>query len=326
MWVVPDQVVLRYNRAKTVARPPVAQLLPSATCTYDERLVIDDAANAVQVCSGVIGNPALRARTNTNQNVSAEWYPNKDTMLSLSAFNQKGKIGAAIPFGLARVPLFAGSDLVIPPTDVKVSDLAFNYSTYMNAAPVARKGLEFGAKTAFSFLPWFLRYTGMDLNYTKLRSASGADNIVDLLTGEPLPPARESKYSYNAALWYDDGRLSARLAVQAVGQYFNCVAGCNQGGMRNYPSAATAAGGLVSVAPYSPGSPNFKDATRFIDGKISWKWRPNVEVFAEGRNLGNATQTQSQGQYSPFADGTPNILDYAYVGRRIMIGLNFRTM
>ena len=44
------------------------------------------------------------------------------------------------------------------------------------------------------------------------------------------------------------------------------------------------------------------------------------------RNLGNATTTNSQGSSTPFADGTPNLLDYAYAGRRIMVGLNFRTL
>jgi hypothetical protein len=93
--------------------------------------------------------------------------------------------------------------------------------------------------------------------------------------------------------------------------------------MRNYPSGA---GGQMSTLPYSPGSPNFKDATRFIDGKIGYKWKPGVEFFIEGRNLGNATTTNSQGPYAPFADGTPNLLDYAYSGRRIMVGVNLRTM
>jgi outer membrane receptor protein involved in Fe transport len=78
--------------------------------------------------------------------------------------------------------------------------------------------------------------------------------------------------------------------------------------------------------PYNPGSPNFRDTTRFIDAKLAYKLMPNLEVFVEGRNLGNATTTNSQGSFAPFADGTPNILDYAYSGRRLMVGMNFRTM
>ena len=99
--------------------------------------------------------------------------------------------------------------------------------------------------------------------------------------------------------------------------YFDSRAGVN-----NYPNAAPVRVGF----PYNPGSPNFKDATRYIDAKLSYRWRPNVEFFIEGRNLANATTSNSQGQYAPFADGTPNLLDLNYSGRRIMVGANFRTM
>lgn len=323
LWMVPDQFVVRYSGAKTVARPPVTYLLPSGNCKYDETLYDRD-PNATQRCSGTIGNPALQAQMNFNQNLSAEWYPNRDTMFSLAYFKQDGKIGPAISQGVNRLPLAGGGALVDPVTGVALSDIDFDYSVWQNGAATSRKGFEFGTKTAFTFLPWFLRYTGFDANYTKLRSATSSENVVDLLSGEPLPVARESAYSYNAALWYDDGRFTARVAVQAVASYFNCLAGCGSQDAYNYPAAGVTTG-MVRF-PYNPGSPNFKDATRFIDAKIAYRWKPNIEFFVEGRNLGNATTSSSQGKYATFTDGTPSLLDYAYAGRRIMVGVNFRTM
>lgn len=320
LWVVPDTVVLRYNHAKTVARPPVSALLPAGRCIYDQRLE-DLGDNVDQSCSGTIGNPALQAQKNINQNLSLEWYPNKDTMFSLAYFKQDGKVGPAVKYGKTGVKVFDGSSEVDPATGMPLGDMKFDYSTWVNGAATSRKGLEFGSKTAFTFLPWFLRYTGLDLNYTKLRSATSSANVVDLITGDPLPPARESKYSYNWALWYDDGQWSGRVAVQAVASFFNCIAACGANTVNNFPNAG---GGRTTVLPYNPGSPNFRDATRFLDGKIAYKWRPNVEFFVEGRNLGNATTSNSQAQYSAFADGTPNLLDYAYSGRRIMVGVNIR--
>jgi TonB-dependent receptor len=323
MWLVPDKLVTRYSHAKTVARPPVTYLLPAGTCTYDETLA-DRNPGAAQSCSGTIGNPGLKPQTNVNQNLSFEYYPNKDTMFSFAAFKQEGKIGPAAGRGVNNVPLAGGGNLVDPVSGMSLADLNFSYSLWLNGAATTRKGLEFGTKTAFTFLPWFLRYTGFDANYTKLRSVTTTENTVDLLTGTPLPPERESKYSYNWALWYDDGRLSARVAVQAVASYYNCIAGCTSRDMSNYPAIGVNSGAINF--PYNPGSPNFKDSTRFIDGKISYRWKPNIEFFLEGRNLGNATTSNSQGAYAPFADGTPNLLDYAYAGRRIMVGVNFRTM
>ncbi len=315
MWVVPDQLVLRYNRAKTLARPPVDRLLPAGLCIYDERLGDED-----QTCSNVVGNARLGAQRNLNQDLSAEYYPSKDTMFSLAYFKQKGIVGPSIAQGVNSVPLFAGSNVVDPATGRPLSALNFDYTTWMNGVPTTRKGWEFGMKTAFTFLPSFLRYTGFDANYTKLASVSSTQNVVDLITGDVLPPLRESKYSYNWALWYDDGRLTARVAVQAVDSYFTCIAACAANSVNNYPNAY----GNGRPLPWNPGSPNFRDATRFVDAKLGYKVTPNIELFLEGRNLGNATTTNSQGKYSPFSDGTPNLLDYAYSGRRIMVGANFR--
>jgi TonB-dependent receptor len=322
MWVVPDQVVLRYNHAKTVARPPVSRLLPAGTCIYDERLGENSANDVDQRCTSTIGNPELQPQKNINTNWSAEYYPNKDTMFSLAYFTQKGMVGPAITHGVNSVQLFNGTDTVDPVTGKPLADLRFDYTTWMNGVATTRKGWEFGTKTAFTFLPWFLRYTGFDANYTKLASVTSLQNVVDLISGDPMPPLRESKYSYNWALWYDDGKFQARVAVQSVGSYFSCIAACASNSVNNYPNAY----GNQRPLPWNPGSPNFRDATRFVDAKLSYKWRPNVEFFVEGRNLGNATTTNSQGQYSPFAGGIPNLLDYSYSGRRIMLGVNFRTM
>jgi TonB-dependent receptor len=326
LWVVPEQVVLRYNHARTVARPPVTSLLPAGTCTFDERKIgaIDNNGNEPdQTCGSnpPLGNPALLAQQNSNRNLSVEWYPNKDTMFSLTGFKQVGKVGGSTVVGKSDVKVFAGSDEVDPTTGKRLSDFDFNYSTFENGPTITRKGIEFQTKTAFTFLPWYLRYTGLDANYTKLRSAQSSVNIVDLITGDPLPPARESKYSYNLALWYDDGKFSARVAVQAVASYFECIAACGANTVNNYPNAA---GGRTTVTPYNPGSPNFRDATRYIDGKIGYKYNDHIEFFIEGRNLGKATTSKSQDKYSQFADGTPSLLDYAYAGRRIMVGVNLR--
>jgi TonB-dependent receptor len=320
-WLVPDKLVLRYSAAKTVARPPVSRLLAAGSCTYSE--VQADLGEEAQSCSGTVGNPELQAQKNNNQNLSLEWYPNKDTMFTVAGFRQDGKVGGATPQGVSRSPLFANSSMVNPATGASLAELLFDYSTWMNGATTGRKGVEFSTKTAFTFLPWLLRNTGFDGNYSRMHSATQTASIVDLLTGTPLPPQNESNNTWNAALWYDDGKLSARVSLQVVGSYFNCIAACGKTtSMYNYPNVG---GGRTSTT-YNPGSPNFTDSTRFIDGKVSYKVTPQVELFVEGRNLGNNTNSHSQGPYAAFAGGTPNLLDYSYTGRRIMLGVTFRTL
>jgi TonB-dependent receptor len=319
-WVMPDKLVLRYSIGKTVARPPVSRLLASGTCTYDE--VKDEQGDDPMRCSGTVGNPALKAQKNVNQNMSLEWYPNKDTMFTIAGFRQQGKVGGAITQGVFDQPIFAGTNLVDPVTGNPLSEQLFDYTTWVNGTTTGRKGVEFSTKTAFTFLPWKLRYLGFDGNYSKMHSAATLANVRDLLTGDPLPPQNESKYTYNAAIWYDDGKLSARIALQAVAAYFNCLGACGSAtSMLNYVNV----GGGRLGPPFNPSSPNFTDSTRWIDGKISYKITPNVEVFAEGRNLGNASRSHSQ-YNKPFADGTPVLNDIAYPGRRIMVGINLRTL
>jgi len=313
MWLVPDKFVVRYNRARTVARPPVTNLLPSGLCRYDERLD----AQGTQTCTKTVGNPALQAQKNLNQNWSAEYYPSKDTMFSLSYFNQRGIVGPSI---VQTENGTLGLALIDPTTGKSLAELPFSFPTYENGVPTTRKGWEFNTKTAFTFLPWRLRYLGFDGNYTKLASVTSTQNIVDLLTGTPLPPLRESKFQYNWAIWYDDGRLSARVAVQGVGSYLNNIAGSSANYLNNYPNAS----GNTRPPAYNPGSPNFKDATRYVDAKIQYRITPEFDVFIEGRNLNNAATSNSQGSYVPFSNGTPSILDYSYAGRRIMVGADFR--
>jgi hypothetical protein len=221
------------------------------------------------------------------------------------------------------VPVFAGTGQVDPTTGASLSDVLFDYNTYLNGPVASRTGVELSTKTAFTFLPWRLRYTGFDANVTRQRSRM-AQAMMDPISGKPLPPVGEPKYSFNWALWYDDGRFSARVAVQTVGPILRGIApqGDSGTGLNTYPIFAFSNSASL---PWNPGSPNWRDRRSFVDGKISFKWKPNVEFFVEGRNLTNTTQTDSIGS-TPYADGTPNLQNYAFAGRRITVGVNFRNL
>ena len=325
MWVVPDQVVVRYNHAKTVANPPASRLLAAGTCTLDQRFN-DDIGDQQEMTCGTFGNPALQGQSNINQNLSVEWYPNKDTMFSAAAYRQKGKIGPTIVVPVNGIPLFAGTDVVAPGTTTAIGDDAFSYNTYVNGPPAVRTGVEFNTKTAFTFLPWLLRNTGLDANYTRQKS-NLSRQVLDFLTGETLSPRGEPKYSFNWALWYDDGKFQARVAVQAVATKYSCTVPCGatlNGVNYNlgiYPNTAD----LGTRSPqYNPGSPQYTDRTMYVDGKLSYRISKGLDVFLEGRNLTNQTGTSSFPS-QPYADG-PNYASYFYPGRRITVGLNWRTM
>jgi outer membrane receptor protein involved in Fe transport len=187
-----------------------------------------------------------------------------------------------------------------------------------------RTGVEFSSKTAFTFLPWKLRYTGLDANFTRQHS-NLSRQVLDFLTGESLSPRGEPKYSYNWALWYDDGAWQARVAVQTVAAKYSCTAPCGATlngvnyNMGIYPNTAD----LGTKWPqYNPGSPQYVDRTMYVDGKLSYRFSKGMDIFIEGRNLTNQTATQSFPSL-PYAQGE-NYATYFYPGRRITIGMNWR--
>jgi hypothetical protein len=134
-------------------------------------------------------------------------------MFTIAGFKREGKIGPGIGRSVSGPPILGGRNMVDPTTSVSLADVPFNYTFWQNDVSTTRKRMEFSTKSAFTFLPWSLRHTGFDANYTKLRSVSSTHSIVDLLTGEALPPQRESKYTYNYAVWYDDGKRPALPAA-----------------------------------------------------------------------------------------------------------------
>jgi TonB-dependent receptor len=324
MWVVPDKVVVRYSHGKTVARPGASLLIPAGTCTYDQTRLQGTDANNIDMSCSTVGNPALLAQTNINHNLSLEWYPNKDTMFTAAAYKQIGKIGPSKVDSLKGVKVFSGSDAVDPATGTSLANIPFDLRTYVNDLPSTRTGVEFSMKTAFTFLPWYLRYTGLDANVTRQHTSNGI-SALDLLSGATLAPAGVPKYSFNWALWYDDGKWSARIATQVVGTKFSCIAPCGDS-LSGYSLNAYPNLGLGWKNPaYNPGPPNYSDRTSYVDGKIGYKFNKDWEFFLEGRNLTNRTQTGSIGS-SAYADGTPNLQTYYYPGRRITIGLNYRNL
>ncbi|MGV7206332.1 TonB-dependent receptor [Oxalobacteraceae bacterium A2-2] len=323
-WLVADKLVLRYNHAKTIARPPAGRLIPSGTCTYDERFLdqVDaDGSQRDQLCSGVMGNPELKPQTNKNQNLSLEWYVNKDTMLAGAIYKQKGIIGApTLTETINGARIFEGSGVTDPQTGQNLSDLQFNYRRYTNQLPNVRKGFELSSKTAFTFLPWYFRNLGLDANYTRNKSDLVGTVVRDLITGQVMPVAGEPKYSWNSSLWYDDGAFSARVALQVVAEKFICISGCNSQ-HANYPTD----GSTRVVAPaYAPGAPIFQLGTRYVDAKLAYKFKNGLEIFIEGRNLGKTHTGTTSGPIANFADGTKNVYTDNYAGATYMAGINFK--
>ena len=320
LWGFEDTLVLRYYGGRTVARPNINRLLPGGTCTIDERNQpgFDDDLDGTNGCTGRVGNPGLEPFTANNSSVNLEWYPNRDTTISLAHHDLHVKIGQ--PVGTSKTgKLFAGSDQVDPVTGQPVSDLDFTYPTWENGPGFKRSGWEFIFKTAFTRLPGLLRHTGVDYNISTL--TSGGTSLRDPVTGDSMKPPGESDYYTNLSVWYDDGRLNARIAYQNRTEQFSCISPCGgNSDQRNYPGD-----GYTNIRlAYNPGSPRFVDETTYIDAKLSYNISKRLQIYVEGRNLTKEQNSVSNGEYEPFAGDIPKVWKVAYSGQRFMTGFVFK--
>lgn len=325
LWVIPDQVVMRYSWGKTVARPSIGRMIPAGTCIFDERnegVVEADGSSQDMSCTGTLGNPNLKPYKAANQQATIEWYPNKDTMMSLAYHKLEVQVGGPIAKAKTDGQLFAGTGLTDPQTGQPVDNLEFAYSQWENDIGYGRTGWEFTSKTAFTFLPWYLRYTGADFNISTLEGTTGVE-IRDPISGDKMRTPGEADYYANLSLWYDDGKVNARVSYQKRTETFSCIAPCgNANSVNNYPGPF----GVTTArpAPYNPGAPRFQDETQYLDAKITYKVRSNVEVYLEGRNITKQASSISGGTYYGFADGQENLWRISYGGTRTMFGITYR--
>lgn len=324
LWMVPDKVVLRYSWAKTIAPPPMGRLWPGGTCTYDERRDgVNDADGSEQDMScGTFGNPDLKPYTATKNNTSLEWYPNRDTSFSLAYYRQKVRVGAPVQVPVKNSNVFAGSDEVVPGTTKKYSDYEFGLNTFMNGPGYVQTGWEFVARTAFTYLPWKLKHTGMDFNISTTKSGSAAAYI-DPLTADALDPAGQSKYFANLVFWYDDNVTKIRVAYQTRDRVLSCISPCTSTSaspVRNPPN--TNVGNFLGF-PYNPGEPLYSEKYEYLDAKISRKVNPNLEIYAEGRNLLNAARLTVGSDRAGFA-GRANPWSAAFGGARFAVGFVYK--
>ncbi len=319
LWLVPDKLVARYYSGHVIARPSVGKLLPAGTCQVSETNLDNDDEDLIdQRCSGRVGNPGLLPYKAINHTESIEYYMNKDTMFSLSYYYNNVYVGGPINsvLDVNNSPLFKGTGAVDPVSGKALEGLNFSYASYVNGPGLQRRGVEFATKLGFTYLPWLFKYTGVDFNYSLL-SANDSQTNFDLVTGQTLPPLGQASYFSNLSLWYDDGKLNARLAYQSRGETYTGFSGSS-----NFPTAFFQANTIAT--PYNPGGANYNSATAFLDARVNYKITKEVELFASGTNVAQHFNNMPYQPLRPFADGTKAVNSVTYGGTRFTMGFIYR--
>lgn len=279
LWVIPNKLTARVGFAQLMARPRMDFLMPTVTCTTDNS---PDANGEFDEPSCNAGNPELKPYRANQYDLSFEYYPNKDTQVSVGLFKKDIK------------SFYVSSRTLIGKRDVYGDGVLYNYNTYINGDGAKVQGVEITAKTAFTFLPGIFSGFGVDANYTYQKAKDV--ELFSQLDGSPLPFPGLSSDSANLTVWYDKGPINARLAYNYRSKY------------------------LVSAADNSL-QPVYRDATGYLDGKVTWKPKQlfrvqNLSFFVEGKNLTKEEERSTAGDI--------RLTELGYFGRRFFVGMGLK--
>jgi TonB-dependent receptor len=278
--VTPD-FLLRFGAAKVMTRPNLGSLTPGGSLS------------TVGVFSVSSGNPQLDPIRATTYDLSAEWYFAKDALLSVGLFYKD--IESYIQTSRTS-QTFAASGLPVSLLDglgVSAND-TFLFSRPVNTKGGPLKGIEISYQQPFSFLPGPLRHTGAILNativdskidYISARSATGfvQNDLVGL-----------SKNAFNATLYYEDSKFSARVSAAYRDKYLTAV-----------PSG-TSTNDIDGVRE-----------TYTVDASASYAINSRLKLTFEGLNLTDAFNDQ-------YTDSRrDSVYVYSHTGRQYNFGLRY---
>jgi len=301
-WDLTDTFVLRFGAAKTMARPTLSNLSPSVS-GGPTAFVDEDRYYSIN-----LGNPKLDPFRSTNYDLSAEWYFQEGALLSAAVFYKD------IETYVQRTRLLTtwqdmGYSLDLLPAGFSPNSL-FNVQSYFNTPGGPLKGYELTYQQPFSFLPGFWRNFGVQLNYTHVDSkikyifSSGTGNtIVTTYTENDL--LNLSPNSYNATLYYDDGRFSARVSTSYRDAYISTILSQeNVWDLDNNQYATADVQGKYSVEN--------------VDFNMSWKVNKKLSLTFEAINLLDTADER-------YVDSALSLPDrYTHTGRQYYVGLRYK--
>ncbi|MFC5462632.1 TonB-dependent receptor [Massilia niabensis] len=255
VWFIDNKLLARVGWAKAMARPRIDLLAPNATCTRGSGSA-QFGGDGIDDCTA--GNPNLKPYRSTNTDLSFEYYPTRDSQLSLALFKKD-------------ISSYVMERVLVRNVDVFRNGELFDVTMPVNGQGATTKGIELAGRTALTFLPGWLSGFGVDANYTRMdyKYAKGTERL-NILDGSVLSYPGMSKNAYNLSLWYDQGPLNARLAYNARDRFFT---------------------GSNDVS----GNPVYQEKTGFLDAKIQWRFNDNVSIALEGKNLTDQAQITDAG-------------------------------
>jgi len=267
---VSDAVILRAAYARTLTRPNLSDLAPTEAIRG-----IDNSGG-----TGTRGNPGLEPYYAQNFDLGAEWYFSSEGLIAANVFYKKIRdfIDRRSFEALRTYPHQVTGDPVV--------DGTIQFTEPVNGVSATIKGVEVSMQSRFSKLPGAWGNFGGILNYSHTESSADFATENDVRS-QGLPGL--SKNSVNAVLYYDDGKLDARVSYawrdRHLAQFVD-----------NF------------------GIPRFTNAYGQVDVSVNYHLNPHVSIQAQILNLTEEQRIdRSSARFMPYG--------VADIDRRFMLGV-----
>jgi len=255
-----DDLLVRIGAAKAMARAAMRDIAPMTTLYFFTQ-------------SGNIGNKDLVPEKVDQFDISLEYYIPDGGLISAAFFTKSYK--DAIEDGFVQRCFTAnpgeGEEVrdegVNCPDSVMVTNSAgdaeigsqifYNLATKVNAGNSKLKGFELAYERPLDFMPYPFSNMGFDVNYTYIDSS-----LLQLTrTGYPVGLQDFSENSYNAEIYYEDDKFTARLAYKYRDDYYDNLTQANAAQMKK---------------PYGQ-----------LDGKVTYKFNKTWDMSLSVTDLSN---------------------------------------
>lgn len=277
---VSKDFIARFGAAKVMTRPPLGFLSPGGTIATTGTLTVNT------------GNPLLKPFRAKTFDTSFEYYFGKNAFLGLGLFQKN--ISTYIQSLRTNVAFKdTGLPLSLLPSNFTGEEV-FQVTAPINTDGGKLKGFEINYQQPFTFLPSWGKDFGTLLNYTHVKSKieyvvspTSATRITDDLLN--LSPR-----SWNATLYYDNGKLSARVSASSRAAFVTRVPGQNNNDVEG------------------------KNKSLNVDLSLSYKLNDKLEFTLEGVNLTNEENDQ-------FVSRARNsVVVNNVTGREFLAGLRYK--
>ncbi|MDO9608305.1 MAG: TonB-dependent receptor [Brevundimonas sp.] len=287
-----DDLIVRFGAAKVMSRPPVTSLVPVFTLS-----AVGASSNTAS-----LGNVELEPYRAKTYDLSVEYYFAPEALLSFAYFYKDiSTFVQTAQQTLTYGDLTALNPIAFPATAARPATSTYVFSTPTNTEGGPLKGFEISYQQTFSFLPGPLSNLGALLNYTHVESEIDYCTTPSCAVIVTEDLVNLSPTAWNATLYYDDGKLNARISAAYRDSYYQNVPGSNGGA------------GLI---PFQG-----KSETTTIDASASYNLTDNLSISVEGLNLTDEENRQNHGDLGGSRDST---YVYHHTGRQMYIGARYR--